>query len=597
MILNFFPRFWNELPGAFAGMVIGLIPASLAGLASIGLKAYRIKKSSRELYAARDDIRDLRYYVPTWGQEKDPCEKEEIRQGIGKDRKKLIGYFLNEVISKDRDGRYFAVLADSGMGKSTFLRKLYLQYNGRLIGRSKQIKYFSLANSKELSFLKAADEMEKNKTVLLLDSLDEDQYAIQNYHARWKEILDVTDGYYKVIISCRTQFFPDQKSEPGETGLIEEHSKRKKREFKKIYLSPFDDSDIRLYLKKRRFSRSVRNKAMDMIKRIPDLAARPLIMGYIDKIMDDCGESTAKISDIYEIIVNEWYHREGFTEEQVNNLKDITEKIAVFMLEHKRLYIEPKELEQFCSQNEVKVLEAITLKSKSLLNRYGNGRYKFAHKSFYEYLIAQAVIFHNAYHNYRKDVLFSIQRLRMQEIFYVELSKKYFRDTKDGEYHYLYLNNMQLADRDFKDARFEGALLEKADFCGSDLSGADFQAACMREARLCNANLEKTVFTKADLSGADLWGANLTQANLAHARLENANFKDAVLVGADLEGVDYSGLNLRLLKKAKGKVEFLDKENFMIEIDKTEDDPLFVGYFNVTDGTLCRDGREPLGQA
>ena len=55
-------------------------------------------------------------------------------------------------------------------------------------------------------------------TILLLDGFDEDKYAVEDYVNRLIEICNETELFYKVIITCRTQFFSDSDSEPKYVG-------------------------------------------------------------------------------------------------------------------------------------------------------------------------------------------------------------------------------------------------------------------------------------------------------------------------------------------------------------------------------------------
>ena len=49
----------------------------------------------------------------------------------------------------------------------------------------------------------------KRGTILLLDSLDEDPEAYGRVKDRLLEILHASQHFFRVIITCRTQFFPD----------------------------------------------------------------------------------------------------------------------------------------------------------------------------------------------------------------------------------------------------------------------------------------------------------------------------------------------------------------------------------------------------
>lgn len=62
----------------------------------------------------------MKYYVPTRGIDIDPCDKEDIDENSGFE---LIPFFMR--VFKNTDSQYFIILADSGMGKTTFLLKLF----------------------------------------------------------------------------------------------------------------------------------------------------------------------------------------------------------------------------------------------------------------------------------------------------------------------------------------------------------------------------------------------------------------------------------------------------------------------------------------
>ncbi|MDZ7289393.1 MAG: hypothetical protein ONB44_11190 [candidate division KSB1 bacterium] len=48
----------------------------------------------------------------------------------------------------------------------------------------------------------------KSDTVLFLDALDEDTLAIVDHRQRVLDLCDMTREFRRVLITCRTQFFP-----------------------------------------------------------------------------------------------------------------------------------------------------------------------------------------------------------------------------------------------------------------------------------------------------------------------------------------------------------------------------------------------------
>ena len=54
-----------------------------------------------------------------------------------------------------------------------------------------------------------------------------------------------------VVVTCRTQFFPNREKEPKITGNIKFGVGKKNIEFEKYYISPFNDREILKYLEKK----------------------------------------------------------------------------------------------------------------------------------------------------------------------------------------------------------------------------------------------------------------------------------------------------------------------------------------------------------
>jgi len=74
---------------------------------------------------------------------------------------------------------------------------------------------------------------------------------VVDYKKRMNDLLRKVQHFRKVIITCRTQFFPSEQEEPSETGVMIFSGERGYHRFHKLYISPFDDNDIDRYLSKR----------------------------------------------------------------------------------------------------------------------------------------------------------------------------------------------------------------------------------------------------------------------------------------------------------------------------------------------------------
>lgn len=175
------------------------------------LKNYIISRCSFNKYVDTVYNKEIRkelskYYIPTRAQDIDPCEYDEIRENNGKFIScKLIPFFINEAFRESSTGQFFLILADSGMGKTTFLLKLYRTYlKKHHIKGKRNIKLIPLANPDCMEKIKEIPDSEN--TILLLDALDENREAMSNCNEFLQTLIMETSSFYKIIITCRTHF-------------------------------------------------------------------------------------------------------------------------------------------------------------------------------------------------------------------------------------------------------------------------------------------------------------------------------------------------------------------------------------------------------
>lgn len=319
----------------------------------------------------------------------DPCEQEEIKDNNGKFfSQDLIRFFLNEAFKESSAGKFYLVLADSGMGKTTFMLRLYRECLRKYNSPKKPcVKLFSLADPNCFERLQKIEEPEN--TILLLDAFDENKEAISDCNRIFEQMIKVTASFSKVVITCRTQFFPSRKEEPSSTEYIQIGRRNKKTEIVKKYLSPFSDKEVKLYLKKRfRFNKMLQRRAYKIVRKVPSIMARPLILNWINFLCDST-EDYQYSYQIYDTIIAKWIEREDLGDNN-RSLFELSRAIADYMFQHETTTIPASEVEKIASQKRID-LEPIIAKSRSLLNRNGQGEYKFAHRSFLEFFIVFSI--------------------------------------------------------------------------------------------------------------------------------------------------------------------------------------------------------------
>lgn len=461
---------------------------------------------------SKSDIKNLKNYVTTYGQSALPTDNSEPDKKIN--RFNLLVFFIKHVFKQDKHGKYFLILADSGMGKSTFLHMLYLTYKRKLIKKYK-IYLYPLTNGVNVEDWEEIKN--KRNSILLLDALDEDPYARNNYEKRLLEIISASRSFYKIIITCRVQFFPNEKSEPNDTLLMNYNTRNKKSKFYKIYLSNFNDEDVDTFLKKRfRSQKKKIAQAKNIINNCSDLIARPMILSFIDELLED-SKTYSCISDIYKELIKKWIEREGPNSEL---LEDFSKSIFRYMFEYNVSYVTTSAISALCEKEKFKIIDPILARTRSLLTRNGKGEYKFAHKSIYEYLISYEAVYNDT--SMREKLLHANKNIDLR--FYREISYNYLKEGHK-ELKLLDLTGRDLSGFDLSYADLSQAVLIYAVLINTNLTGATLNGAVLK----C-AILNKNILNNTNFKNADLYRASLDFTNLAYAASGGAIINQIQLV-------------------------------------------------------------------
>ena len=239
----------------------------------------------------------------------------------------------------------------------------------------------------------------KRATTLLLDALDEDVTGNPDYEKRVHDILSKTRDFANVIVTCRSQYFPNEKSIPIETGIKNIAPRAggvsSVYRFLRIYISPFTEAQVEQYLKRAIpvWEWHRRRRAIEMARKIHYLVARPMFLSQIP----DLTRKKQEVKDsweLYQFMVESWYAREeGWIEP--HQLKRASRIIArvVFMdrLMRQAEFLAPGDFTRIIGLIGLDKLHW-QLSTRSLLNRDAAGNHKFAHRSIMEYLLIEGFI-------------------------------------------------------------------------------------------------------------------------------------------------------------------------------------------------------------
>lgn len=355
------------------------------------------KRLGAQLYTPGDILNATRYYIRPKAQESDPAHAKE--PGSEQAVKEDLFDVVDRLLSTGSEFKYSVLLADSGMGKTSFVLSYYKRYLTRRKPFRLEVVPLGRKDADE-RILAIEDKAEK---VLFLDALDEDVLAIVDHEQRLRDLCEMTTDFLHVLITCRTQFFPKAAEEPGRTGVLKIAAtgagKRSEYTFHKRYLSTFDDVEIDSYLRKKYSVLQLqrRRQAKALMAKIPRLTMRPMLLSYIDELLK-AGRDYRYAYELYEEMVDAWLVREEGKVDGISkdSLLEFCSKLAVELVVNRQIYGgEQIALEQIgkLARDEFGIdLANWKLSGRALLNRNAEDLYKFSHRSIMEYLFVKRLV-------------------------------------------------------------------------------------------------------------------------------------------------------------------------------------------------------------
>ena len=451
----------------------------------------------------------LRYYVKPYCTSVDPSQEAEARQVVST-REDLFGA-VERFLDKQSPHRHIFLLADSGMGKTSFVINYYA-HNLRK-RRRRRLAVVPLATPNVLEDISRI--VGKKDTVLFLDAFDEDPKAVRDHRGRLEELMKVCSGFNRVLITCRTQFFASDEEIPRDTGVMiiapRQLGESAMYEFWKLYISPLTDEQIAEYLRKR-FPWAMwmkRRRAFSLITKIPLLTVRPMLLTYLPDVMG-AGLRIEYAFQLYEVMVEKWLKREkGWIDP--TQLRQFSEWLAIDLYTNREKRgaerLPPDELSKLLPEFG-SAPDALVIRRRSLLNRDALGNLKFAHRSIMEYLFVCRFV-----------SLPAEQRPKagwtdLMKVFATEMIQAYSRSKESSL------------------ERQPPLQMEFADLSNADIRIPNARAICLDSAKLNKINFAGAVagctFKQADLRGANFFGCHLTDVDFSGADLRDADLRTGV---------------------------------------------------------------------
>lgn len=296
--------------------------------------------------------------------------------------------------------RHVILLADSGMGKTSFCINYYAREMRKKASKRRSVVIVSLGRGNAIEEIRRVAS--KRDTVCFLDAFDEDPSAVGNPAERLSELMGEAADFRNVVVTCRSQFFASDDAIPSSSGIIYVAARKagqgRELPLHRLFLAPFSANQIRTYLSKQFPLVSISNwrmrrQALSLVATISELSTRPMLLELLPDLVRE-RRSISELFGLYEFLVEKWLEREsGWI--RPADLLEISVELAVRSYIQQRSgqgdRIAPSVIGELANAHQTP-LETWKLKSRSLLNRDVAGRFKLAHRSVMEYLFLMAAL-------------------------------------------------------------------------------------------------------------------------------------------------------------------------------------------------------------
>lgn len=465
---------------------------------------------------------------------------------------------INEDIDDPMEHQYLLLLGDSGMGKSTFLIRYYIEYL-KMRKRKYDIALLPL-------YIPEIDELissvkKKNKTILLLDAMNDDPQLVQNNINRIKELITQTEDFYKIIFTCNPQLFQEvaNQAKKKDSNNSRDYNPIEfiKTTFHMIQILPFSKEQIDLYLKNRYQpkERTKYQRAQMVVKNIPGIFTRPIMLHYLDALVHR-NINTKYTFEVFRELLSIFVDKEIEKIQSINkNTYWLCLKIIAF-----RIYNQTdKGNRESISFDQIKMLEAeynmdihsICCTSPQILQNL-NGRYKFIHKSLMEYLVAESIL--SGYLPSPNAVLSKQLLLFLYEMLEQDNPFKKTEPPPPALFSYLWSVGLDLRSLEFRQANLKGADLSNIHLIDLNLKGADISDATfynaqlenieMAEAKLDNCQFHTVYIENVNMDRSSQIAVHYNKCNVKNTTIANARLNQAIITACKFDQVEMNNTDL-----------------------------------------------------
>jgi len=325
-------------------------------------------------------------------------------------------------------GVHLTILGDFGSGKTTFCERVVYLSAKKYKDHPDTTRVPILVKLKDIGSMDSIESVITDKLVnelgidlkyrtfealnktgrflLVLDGFDEVPHPlVEKFILRvFQELDKLVEQNSKVILTCRTHFFKDNKElRKIYEGSALYDSISKKFGYELLFIDPFGKAQIDEYLIRWDSDRySYYKNTIESVYHLADLATRPVLLNIIVKTipqLDKGNVKTINVASLYQVYIRFWLERDDWRSElNPTERKTLAESLSSYMFLKKISRIHYAELPSLLkkwtsgmSEYQEEVLD-YELRTCNFIRRDHIGHYSFVHKSFMEYFLASMLV-------------------------------------------------------------------------------------------------------------------------------------------------------------------------------------------------------------
>ncbi|WP_372366318.1 pentapeptide repeat-containing protein [Candidatus Uabimicrobium sp. HlEnr_7] len=502
-----------------------------------------------------------------------------------------VNNFLKNFIEDDSKN-FLTLLGDFGIGKTSFslqyfvhLAKEYLksdknrmpifislrEYKGKINIEKLIVREFYDRFGIQISFDVFQEFALQGKFVFFVDGFDE-MASLSNSSlttANFKELTKLTfentlfltkkfsvaKTANKVFLTCRTHYFFNEIQEKkiltaNYTVLYRNYATKSNYQVGRLQLKEFSDEQIEEYVAKVTKNKTKTQETLKIIRNtynLQELSERPLLLDMIVKTLPALkSKQEINVAALYQTYTDIWIglgdwraqmKPEGKRKFMWQLAIQMIHKGGDFSLHYSELTKpEEKYLKDDFNLDAEDYYQYETT-TCSFLNRDQEGYYKFIHKSFMEYFLAENY-FDEIVNGHQPTIKYSDLGTESQFFlkFVISIHRKNLQQLDLSEFD---LQNINL-----RSANLQNAKLQNSNLANTDLTCADLQNALLTEANLQGAVINKANLQKVNLEKANLNFARIIMTNFSYAKLQKACLQNAYFLMVDMQKNNLQGANL-----------------------------------------------------